>query len=162
MRVSFKLTQNEFIRVSFFLLFGRVVYLGYFVILSLSTLAYIFLPNPTISKEEIFLGIPVPILILTCVPFFLYFIFKKTYKADKQRSKLIEYHFEQHFYEIKGESFSSQLKWDTVLKVEEKKNWILIYVAKKSAHPIPKKYLSQEQIIELKNILNSNSVKNNL
>jgi hypothetical protein len=47
---------------------------------------------------------------------------------------------------LTGETFNTEMKWDKTYKIEELKNWFLIYQSKKTANIIPKINLTVEQI----------------
>lgn len=63
---------------------------------------------------------------------------------------------------MKGESFNSQLSWDKIYKVTKTKNWLLIWQNRQIANPIPIEDIGEEQISDLKKILDRHNVKNNM
>lgn len=63
---------------------------------------------------------------------------------------------------VEGETYSATFKWNTIVKVTQTKNWILIWQSKQKANPISIKNFWAGQLADLKDILEANHVKNNL
>jgi hypothetical protein len=99
---------------------------------------------------------------LIYVPLVTYVSAVRNFTANSRVSETIEYHFDNEYLSIKGESFNSQLSWDKTYKVTQTKNWILIWQNKQVGNLIPKGDITEEQIGELKEILDNHKVKNNL
>lgn len=99
---------------------------------------------------------------LTVMPLLTYFGAKRNFTANKRISETIEYHFDNDYLSMKGESFNSQLTWDKIYKVTQTKNWLLIWQNSQIANPIPKRDIWEGQISDLKEILDKYKVKNNL
>ena len=127
-----------------------------FIFLIVSLLTAVLIPKVSFSQ------IITPLIILTVMPLFTYFTAKKNYAANQRISETIEYQFDKDNLLMKGESFNSQLTWDKVYKVTQTKNWILIWQNRQIANPIPKRDVWEEQIENLKKVLQEHKVKNNL
>ncbi|MBC7828738.1 MAG: YcxB family protein [Chitinophagaceae bacterium] len=74
----------------------------------------------------------------------------------------IEYHFDNDYLLMKGQSFNFELSWNKVYKVTKTKNWILIWQNNQIATPIPRRDIDEELITHLRGTLNGHKVKNNL
>ncbi|MEY4902926.1 MAG: hypothetical protein RLZZ292_741 [Bacteroidota bacterium] len=158
--IKTKLSEKDYINVTFVLLYSKPFmkfFMGTiaFAIIS-SLLVAIYFPITSYSQRLI------PIVIGLIMPLTAYFSAKKSYAAYPRISETIEYQFEEDNLVIKGESFNSQLTWDKIYKVTQKKNWLLIWQNSQMANIIPQRDLLEGQIKDLKTILNRHNVKNNL
>lgn len=70
--------------------------------------------------------------------------------------------FNNEYLEDVGESFNMKYFWKDIFKIEEKKNWFLIYIDKKCAKVIRKADLKDNQCNELKELFNSLNIKKSL
>ncbi len=71
--------------------------------------------------------------------------------------EIVSYEFSNETIRINGESFSSEISWNSILKVEQVRKWILIYQSKMVANIIPKSDLNSNQILELNQIISTHS-----
>lgn len=88
-----------------------------------------------------------------------YFRLKNAFHSNKKIQEEIVYTFTEEKVQTKGETFDGDFTWNTVHRVKETKDWFLIYQSKTTMNMIPKKYFSQSEIIELRNIIEKNNVK---
>lgn len=88
-----------------------------------------------------------------------YFRLKNAFYSNKKIQEEIIYTFTDEKVQTKGETFDGDFTWNTVHRVKENKDWFLIYQSKTTMNMIPKKYFSQSEIIELRNIIEKNNVK---
>lgn len=160
MLIRSQLTQEDFINVNFVLLYSKIsmkiftVFTSLFLIFSISLVILL----PTYPFTQII----VPLVMLTILPLFTYIIAKRNFTGSDRISEKIEYNFDNENLTMKGESFNSQLSLDKIAKVAITKNWLLIWQNRQFANPIPKRDISALQLTELKEILDSKKVKNNL
>lgn len=104
----------------------------------------------------------VPFFMLIAIPLMTYIGSKRNFKVNRRLSETIVYSFDETFLTLKGESFNAQLSWDKIHKVTQTKNWILIWQNNQIANPIAKLDLWDSQVMDMKRILDSHHVKNNL
>ena len=160
MPIKSKLSEQDFINVTFVLLYSKIsmkIFTGLIsLFLIVSILTATLLPNVSFSQ------IILPVVLLSVMPLLTYFGAKRNFLANKRISETIEYHFDNDYLSMKGESFNSQLTWDKVYKVTQTKNWLLIWQNRQIANPIPKRDIWDGQISELKETLDKHKVKNNL
>ena len=159
MTIKTKLTQKDFINVSFFLLLRKrsiKILIGIFFVFILSTFISLFSPK-TELMQALF-----PLLFIAAVPLLIYFGAKRNYASNKRISESIEYKFEKDALIITGESFNSQLSWDKIYKVTKSMNWLLIWQNAQIANVIPKRDVWQSHLDDLKDILDTHHVKHNL
>ncbi|VXB93314.1 MULTISPECIES: YcxB family protein [Chryseobacterium] len=88
-----------------------------------------------------------------------YFRLKNAFYSNKKIQEEIIYTFTDEKVQTKGETFDGDFTWNTVHRVKETKDWFLIYQSKTTMNMVPKKYFSQSEIIELRNIIEKNNVK---
>lgn len=160
MLIKSKLTKQDFVKLNFYLLYGKIS-MKLFTIMTV----LLFLITITISlfsKNDFSLTIVLFIAFLLFMPLMTYIGAVINFNPNNRASETIEYHFTNEYLSIKGESFNSQLSWEKINKVTQSKNWILIWQNKLVGNPIVKRNISQEQIKELKEILDNVKVKNNL
>ncbi|RYU91944.1 YcxB family protein [Mucilaginibacter terrigena] len=86
------------------------------------------------------------------LPISIYFSAKKNFSSNKRLQEEIEFEFAGDKMTVKGSSFSSELGLNEVFKIEEIKQWFLIYQSKQTANFISKANLSEQQINELRGI----------
>jgi len=88
-----------------------------------------------------------------------YFRLKNAFFSNKKIQEEIVYTFTDEKVQTKGETFEGDFAWNTVYKIKETKDWLLIYQSKTTMNMVPKKYFSDSQISELRNIIKKSNVK---
>lgn len=88
-----------------------------------------------------------------------YFRLKNAFFSNKKIQEEIVYTFTEEKVQTKGETFEGDFAWNTVYKIKETKDWLLIYQSKTTMNMVPKKYFSDSQISELRNIIKKSNVK---
>ena len=91
------------------------------------------------------------ILLIVNMPISVYLKSKKYFYSNARLQETIEYEFTPEELKIKGETFNSNMDWSKTNRIEEKKDWFLIYQSQQTMNMIPKKDLTETQIIELRN-----------
>jgi len=160
MVIKSKLTKQDFINLNFILLYSKI---SMKVLTALT--AFLFLVSivaSIFSNHDYFPAVIFLFILLIFTPLHTYISAVRNFKASNRGSETIEYHFDNEYLSVKGESFNAQLSWDKIYKVTQTKNWILIWQNRQAGNPIPKGNISEEQIGELKEILDNHKVKNNL
>ncbi len=88
-----------------------------------------------------------------------YFRLKNAFFSNKKIQEEIIYTFTEEKVQTKGEAFEGDFAWNTVYKIKETKDWLLIYQSKTTMNMVPKKYFSDSQISELRNMIKKSNVK---
>jgi len=88
-----------------------------------------------------------------------YFRLKNAFFSNKKIQEEIVYTFTDEKVQTKGETFEGDFAWNTVYKIKETKDWLLIYQSKTTMNMVPKKYFSDSQISELTNMIKKSNVK---
>ena len=160
MIIQTEFTQHDFINANIAILYSKLTtkvinYLSIFLFI-------MFLIAIIASPNQSYISLIIPIGMFTFSPLSVYFGSKRNFATDKMNRQLIEYHMTMESIHIKGESFTTNLSWNNIYKVTKKWGWILIWHNNQIANAIPKKLISSQQIIDLKNMLIANKVKNNI
>lgn len=92
------------------------------------------------------------IYLIILMPLAIYRTSKKNFNSNKRIQETIEYEFEEGKMKITGESFITELGLDKTYKIEELKNWFLMFQSKPTANLIPKENMSEEEIITLREL----------
>jgi hypothetical protein len=90
-------------------------------------------------------------------------IFKSARKAFSSHGRIQErmiYEFTLDKIIITGETFKTEMDWTKLYKIQELKDWILIYNTKLNANVIPKESFGEE-LIEFKKLVLDNKTKSN-
>lgn len=163
MTIKTRLTENDYIRVNFYLLYRR-----WFIriITAFAVLTVLFSLTEMISHIGItnldFSTFIFPIVALAGLPLLTLYGAKRNYKTASRIHETITYDFRPDYLDVKGESFTSQMAWAKFYKVTKSKNWLLIWQNRQAANIIPIRDVWESQVEELKEILQRNKVKNNL
>ena len=88
-----------------------------------------------------------------------YFRLKNAFFSNKKIQEEIIYTFTDEKVQTKGETFEGDFAWNTVYKIKETKDWLLIYQSTTTMNMVPKKYFSDSQISELRNMIKKSNVK---
>jgi hypothetical protein len=75
---------------------------------------------------------------IIAVPLLVYYSAVKTYNTHSMLQEVIIYEMNEDQIRSTGESFSSEMDWSKLYKVEELKHWFLFYQNKQVANLIPK------------------------
>jgi hypothetical protein len=92
-------------------------------------------------------------MIAVVQPTVIYWTIKRNYESSNHLREPLEINANEKEINITGESFYTEIAWDKVYKIEEEKNWFLVYQNNLSAILISKKDLSEEQLKQFKEIL---------
>ncbi|WP_442265366.1 YcxB family protein [Tenacibaculum sp. ZS6-P6] len=99
--------------------------------------------------------------LVICVLFFFLSLYKKSKKLISENPRLKEdiyFIFNQEYFEEKGDTFSVKHYWKNVIKIEEKRDWFLVYIKKSNAMIIRKNDL-KEQITDFKKLIKNINLK---
>lgn len=148
---------NDYLKLSYILFYKNrwIIYISIIGLLMLfiAGLYYSGIAPNIYTKDsppyfQLFFGL----FILIGIPGSVYFSARRNFKADERLQEEIEYEFTNDKYKLTGNSFSNEMTWDKTYKIQELRNWFLIYRNKNVVNPIPKKNLTQEQIKYLESL----------
>jgi len=159
--IETKLSEKEFINANMVLLYKKR---GAWINIVIGGLLLIYFLFTWFESERTYFDptlIIAPVILIGLLPLLTYFRAKKLFGNSRAGEKII-YEFRDNQFVITGESFNSQLSWDKIYKVTGTKNWIFVWHNSQQANPIPKKDIWEGEILKLREILDTNKVKNNL
>lgn len=160
MIITTKLTQKDFINISFFLFFRKLTIIFFMSLMVVWFVVYTIL-NISANKGSYYDFIPMTVG-LSILPLMTYLSAKRNFKANPRISETIEYHIKPSLLTLKGESFTTDYTWNQLYNVNQTRNWIIVWQTRQVANFIPKRDLSTTQIAELKKILDKHLVRNSL
>lgn len=156
MTIKTKISFKEYCRLLFHLTYKRTI-LKVIVGVGLAMIIWIlgyYLHILPVPKPEIYQYITLT-LIAVAQPTAIYWIVKRNYDSSNHLGEQLEIDITQDEISIRGESFYTELGWNSIFKVEEEAKYFLIYQNTLSAIIISKKYLTKMETEEIKNIFNS-------
>jgi hypothetical protein len=110
-----------------------------------------FLPVP---KPQIYQYITL-LLITVVQPITIYLTIRRNYYSSNHLREPLEIETTPREIKVQGDSFYTEIKWEKLFKVDEQRNWLLLYTNNLSAIIIPKKDLTPAELEEFRNILSS-------
>ena len=93
--------------------------------------------------------------ILLIQPLLIFFTIKRSFDSNHLIHEPHEITFTRKEIKIRGNSFYTEYFWATTHKVEELKEWFLVYQNYLSATLIHKRYFNKEELREFKDLLRS-------
>ena len=160
MKIVTRLTESDIIRFNFYVYFRKWItrIIVFFMILDI----FISLIFPEVFHMRSRDFPTVPLMFLIFLPGIVYLQAKRSFKSNRRISEQIEYAFSDKNLIVTGESFSTTMTWEKILKVTKTKRWIMIWQNKNIANLIPVKDIWGGDILNLKEILDRSGVRNNL
>lgn len=160
MIITTKLTQQDYIRISFFLQFRKLTVLFVMCAIVIWLIVYLIM-NLQSADGKLFNLIPISIG-LAVIPLMTYLTAKRNYKAVPRIGETIEYQVKKDGITLQGESFTTDYKWNELYRVSKNKHFVLIWQTPRVANFIPRRAVSEGQLVELKRVLDKNLVGNRL
>lgn len=160
MILTTQLTQQDYIRISFFLQFRKLTVLFMMVAIVIWLIVYLVM-NLQSSDGKLFNLIPISIGLLV-IPGMTYLTAKRNFKAISRIGETIEYQVKKDGITLQGESFTTDYKWNQLYRVSKNKHFVLIWQTPQVANFIPLRSISESQLAELKRVLDSNLIANKL
>ncbi len=161
MVIKTQLSESEFINVSLALMYRKsatkTIAMVAFIFLLIAIGGFVASPGQA-NK----LSLIVPLAMLTALPLSVYFGSKKAYQTNMQLRETVLFEIDKDKLLVSGETYSIAYQWNMIYKVTQLKNWIFIWQDKQRILPIAAKDVWGGQIAELKDILDSHGVPNNL
>lgn len=160
MKIETKINFKEYLSWNMQMILQKpIIYIFPFAIIFLT-----YTNKDTIFSYDIFslIYIIVILSVLIWTPIKIRKKIKNAFYTNKTLQELIIYDFSSEKIEITGETFQSEISWSTVFKITELKKWFLIYQSNNVVNLVPKKNFSQQQTIELRNLITQNNIKSKL
>ena len=162
MKIITQLEFNKYVKLMYFLSYRKpvniIISLVGILMIAVSV-AYYFGFDKYI-KEKPTLQLLFGVYVLVFFPGFLYYQARRSFNTKSRLWERVTYEFTDEKIDIFGESFSSEIPWDKVYRVEELKNWILLYQTKLQANLIPKESFVDDQLEEFRKMIRSKGIRN--
>lgn len=154
--VSQSLSQEEFVRFSFLRYFRRPVIL---IIYSLFILFAAFMAYVEFQGSDPDLSFIFPFLgILILLPLVVFYSARSVFKTSHAIREPVTYEFSDEWVSAKAEKYDFRQSWDLIYKVEETKNWFLIFTNRINAIYLKKESFEDEADMEvLKSLIRGKS-----
>lgn len=142
MIINSKIEFKEYIKVTYRHFFKRPLTL-IILVMFLFTLSFRFFTSRNEFSNDSYFDLVRPIIIfftlfLIVLPVFIYFTRKRWFYNSKLKETII-YEFTDDKMKLKGETFSSEIEWRGIYKVEVEKDIVLIYHNKMVANYVSKR-----------------------
>lgn len=163
MNIQVKLNFREYLKLNLILTYKRIItwlftIIGLIVVLAgLFAMIGIIITQDFVHLKDAILCTVIGLFMAMMIPLIVYRNAKNSYHTSKAIKETINYTFEKDKIVVQGESFNAEMQWDSVWKVHELKDWIVIYYNKLTANIVPKKALNDDQLAALKNVINEQS-----
>ncbi len=89
----------------------------------------------------------------------LFIRFRNAFKTNKVIGERVTTTVTSETIKDIGESYTTEVDWNVIHKIRELNSWFLFYHNNISFGFMPKKDLSKEQILELRNLIKNSGVK---
>jgi len=159
-KIESKIDVKEYIRLVFILTYRRriiriLILLGFILLLwGILSLCNIWYSYGILTYAQLFLAV----FILGFLPFVFYHRAIRNYNSNERLKEIITYVFSEKQIIIRGESFHVEMDWEKTFKIEEIKNWFLIFQNINSANIIPKRCFNDESLINFRNLIHSKNL----
>lgn len=167
--ITYKLERNEFLihrlknyflnyKVAIYFLFLLTLVLFPYTI-SLANPDYVAPETDTIeSLKPLFFLVFFPLLFVAVI----WYSYHKTYNANKELHGSVTVKLTELEYFGTTSNTEARRSWGTIYQVRKKGNMLDIYFQKRLYSSIPLRYITLQQLENIKIILDTNDVKNNL
>ncbi|MDQ1161244.1 hypothetical protein QE422_001612 [Chryseobacterium sp. SORGH_AS 447] len=163
MKIKYKISQKEYIRLMYFLAYRKPIVivtllLGFYMIY-LDIKIIISGQLNLIPISSILFNIFILLGTFILYPLWYYYKFRKDYQTNKVISSETTSLFKDDIIQDVAESFTVELAWNNIYKIEELKNWFLFYHSKSTYGFCPKRAMTKDQVSELRNMIKINHIK---
>ena len=160
MKIRSKISFSDYLKLCYTLTYkNRANIVVSLIALSilLFSLQYFFTGRPALLGRGPIISLLIFVGLFTLIqtPLLVYFAAKKNYQTSQKIRDEIEYEFTKERFAMTGNSFTSEMGWDTIYKIHELDRWFLIYQNGMVANPISKRDLSAEQVDSLRQLFRS-------
>lgn len=162
-----KYTLKEYLRFVFTNKFNSFVF-KFIIAIAFLMLIFDFLFWFNLIERSVFknglptMNIVFPFLIFLGYPTIIYFTTKKSFNNNFRLKEDFSIIFNSEYFQEKGETFDVKTPWKNLKLVSEDKNNFLIKHSKPLTSFYPKRFFTNQQIIEFRELIRSVDIKNRL
>ena len=147
---EFKLTEQEYVagmrKVSFSSVGMKVFFAILLALVLFQLISFVIDGDFSSTSPIVFLFIVAGVLI----PYTIVNNARKLFKSNSRLSENVKYELGENGIDMKGETYLSDLPYKWVVKLQETKELLLIVEQKRQALIVPKRVLSEEQLITIR------------
>ena len=154
MKIKANVSFREYLKLLFSLAYEKPV-MKILMGLAILVLAWIILYQLNLFNlpEPIVYQYITLLLIMVIQPLGIFYMIRRNYNSSNYLREKLDMELTDDEVKITGETFYMEIEWLKVYKIDERKNWFLIYLNNLSAILIHKKDLSKEKISQVREIL---------
>lgn len=159
MKVEYKISEKEFVKLNFYLLYRRpiIILMGILCLIILYfCLRYYFKYHQPVT--EMLGSIFLLAYFIAFMPVIYYFRFKRSFKSNNAISQRTVSEIDENYIIDITETSKVKTTWDNVYRVEELNSWFLLYFSKTSFGFLPKRVLQKNEVEELRGIILSTGI----
>ncbi|MFD0764427.1 YcxB family protein [Mucilaginibacter lutimaris] len=156
MVVKTHITLQQYIKLMYFLTYrkGGTIYISIIAVIMFVT-GILSVAGISDMQTDPTFALVFGAFVIFVLPVSVYLSAKKNFNSNKRLSETIDYEFTSDKMIVRGETFHSELGLNETFKIEELKNWFLIYQSKQTANFVSKASLNTVEISELRSLFNS-------
>lgn len=163
MEATHQINSKDYVKLMFSLAYRKPVFIflflsGFFLVFklidSIATGKFMYLE---LSTRYFIVMMIIYIFIIS--PLMLFIRFRNAFKTNKGIGEKITTTITCESIKHSAESYISEIEWNVIHKIRELKSWFLFYHNNISFGFLPKKDLSEEQILELRTLIRNSGVK---
>jgi len=154
MKFKIKITCKEYINLMYSLYYRKPVTILLVIwafVVSVRCLTLCF-SNFSEYQMEIIAGLVFGLVILVSTPLRLRYTWKKQFNSNRRLQENMICELTQEKMVLTGDTFNVDAEWNKSFKIQELKNWFLIYESQSMFNMIPKSYMTNEQVILARDI----------
>jgi hypothetical protein len=153
-------TFSKILKANFTMAYSRPI----IIVINLLGLFYVFQPFifPSFGTDETFQFIQIVFIgVLLLLPVMIYLRTRKIYISTSVASEKRAYEFTSDKVLITSESFKAEVLWNKIYKIQELREFMLIYTTPYLAYTIPKEAFG-DKLDEFRELVKSKPVKQKL
>lgn len=162
-----KYTFKEYLKFVFINRFNtftfKIVIIIAFIMLIFDFLYWLNLIDKSIFQDGLpSFNIIFPLLVFLILPILIFSSTKKSFNNNFRLKEDFSIIFNSEYFQEKGETFDVKTPWKNLKLVSENKNNFLIKHSKQLTSFYPKRFFTNQQIIEFRKLIRSIDIKNKL
>lgn len=155
-----QLSQKDYVAASLVILYRRpfVFIVTFLLLITLGVNTSLLLMGYRMTPDTVAL----PVVFLFVMPFSTYLTARRNFRTNKAAGDPLVYTFEGSKMKVVGTGVQSEKNVSELRKVFKTGKWLFIMHSSKAVNPVLLEQISEDQLPELKQILDANNVRNNL
>lgn len=163
--ITYRITKKEFVSHRMKFILRKMIFLYIISFIVLLAPVFIFLTSPIgtdLFEDNFIFKVLILPFITVLITYFSWYSFKKVYHNTKGLDQETYLKLSENEYYAKNSIAESTVQWSAIFKIKKEKKMLDIYFNKVAFASIPLRFIDDNQLIMLKEILNKAQVNNNL